>query len=41
MKTIGTPLDATALPYQTLLDWTNNALRKFSALGDEVQLGGG
>jgi 3-methylcrotonyl-CoA carboxylase beta subunit len=41
MKTIGTPLDANALPYQTLLDWSNNTLRKFSALGQEVQLGGG
>ncbi len=41
MKTIGSPLDAKALPYQTLLDWSNNTLRKFSALGQEVQLGGG
>ncbi len=41
MKTIGTPLDASALPYQTLLDWSNNSLRKFTKLGEEVQLGGG
>jgi 3-methylcrotonyl-CoA carboxylase beta subunit len=41
MKTIGTPLNVKALPYQTLLDWSNNTLRKFEALGEEVQLGGG
>ncbi len=41
MKIIGTPLDAKALPYQTLLDWSNNTLRKFEKLGEEVQLGGG
>ncbi len=34
-------MDANALPYQTLLDWSNNALRKLSALGDEARLGGG
>ncbi len=41
MKTIGTPLDANALPYQTLFDSSINTLRKFSALAAEVQLGGG
>ncbi len=41
MKIIGTPLDAKATPYQTLLEWSNNTLRKFAALGEEVQLGGG
>ncbi len=41
MKIIGSPLDTNSLAYQSALDASRNALRKFSALGDETKLGGG
>lgn len=41
MKIIGSKLDANSLAYQTALDASQNALRKWTALGDEVKLGGG
>ena len=41
MKIIGSPQDTNSLAYQTSLDASQNALRKFSALGAEARLGGG
>ncbi|MFI5202436.1 MAG: acyl-CoA carboxylase subunit beta [Candidatus Kapaibacterium sp.] len=41
MKIIGSPQDTNSLAYQTSLDVSRNALRKFLALGDETRLGGG
>ena len=41
MKIIGSPLDVNSLAYQTALDASHNALRKWAALGDETRLGGG
>ncbi len=41
MKIIGSPIDANSLASRAALDSSRNLLRKFSALGDEVRLGGG
>jgi len=41
MSVIGSPLDSSALAYQTSFDQTANALRKLLALGEEIKLGGG